>query len=47
LGKLFFPHHAPWQQRRKTIIMLWSIAVGLLFGAILTGLMVLDRAHHY
>jgi hypothetical protein len=33
LGKLFFRRAAPWQQRNKMIIVLYTIAVGLVGGA--------------
>jgi hypothetical protein len=39
LGKLFFMHQAPWIQRRKTIVLLWSIAVGLFCGGVCAAIM--------
>jgi hypothetical protein len=35
LGKLFFPGHAQWEQRRKTIILLWSITTGVVVGGLI------------
>ena len=32
LGKLFFRRSASWEQRRKTVVLLWSIATGLIMG---------------
>jgi hypothetical protein len=39
LGKLFFRRQAPWLQRRKTIVMLWSVVMGLVCGGIFAAAM--------
>ncbi len=35
LGKIFFPTAAPWERRKNTIIMLWTLFVGLSLGCII------------
>jgi len=32
LGKLFFRRRAPWEQRRKVVVLLWSVVVGVVLG---------------
>jgi hypothetical protein len=46
LGKLVFRQQAPWQQRRKSIILSWSILVGLGFGGLVMATMLLQNGRH-
>jgi hypothetical protein len=46
LGKLFFRHHAVWEQRHKTIVLVWSVMTGLVLAGAFTGAMLAYNAHH-
>jgi len=34
LGKILFRNEPPWQRRRKTLTLLWTVGVGLSVGII-------------
>ena len=46
LGKLFFWRLSPWQQRSKIIIVMWSIIVGLAFGAAVMMVILIQNGRH-
>jgi hypothetical protein len=46
LGKLFFRHQAPWQQRRNMTILCWLLFVTLLIGCVTVGLMFFANTRH-
>jgi hypothetical protein len=46
LGKIFFRGAAPWEQRRKTSILLWAVAMGLFFGGLCVVGFILQNNRH-
>jgi len=46
VGKIFFPKDAPWQRRRKTLMLLWAIAAGAITGGIIIAAAFLMNAKH-
>lgn len=46
LGKLFFRNQAPWEQRRKMSVVLWSVAIGLLLGGVCTLVILFQNKRH-
>jgi hypothetical protein len=44
LGKLFFRRQAPWVQRRRMVVILWSLVVGLLSGGVIVALTLAQNA---
>ncbi len=46
LGKLFFRAQAPWEQRRKISILLWTVAMGLIFGGLCVTAFILQNNRH-
>jgi len=46
LGKLFFRNQAPWQQRRKISVVLWSVTIGLILGGICTLVILFQNNRH-
>jgi predicted tellurium resistance membrane protein TerC len=39
LGKVLFPHLAPWQQKRQTRAILWSVLTACVFTAVVVAIM--------
>jgi hypothetical protein len=46
LGKLVFRNQAPWQQRRKISVVLWSVTIGLILGGICTLVILFQNNRH-
>jgi hypothetical protein len=46
LGKLFFRGQAPWAQRQKIIVVLWSIVIGFLCGGVVVALVLFANSKH-
>jgi hypothetical protein len=44
MGKLFFRRQSPWAQRRKMVVVLWCIIVGLLSGGVIVALTLYQNA---
>jgi len=44
LGKVFFPHLAPWQQKRQTKIILQVILVALIFAVSIAAIMLAQNS---
>jgi hypothetical protein len=46
IGSLFFRKHPPWEQRNKTIVVLWAVAVGLLVGGACVVVILIQNGRH-
>lgn len=44
LGKILFPHLAPWQRKRQIKIMVWAILTAVIFAAIVVAIMLLQNS---
>jgi hypothetical protein len=44
LGRCLYRRQAPWEQRRKTVILLWAITTGLIFGAACVALILFQNS---
>ena len=45
IGRLLFPRSQRWKQRQQARLLLAALAVGLLFGIITVGIMLLGNRH--
>lgn len=43
LGKLFFRREPPWMQRRKMMMIMWSLLVGLICGGFVIALVIVQN----
>ena len=46
LGKIFFNRQPLWEQRRKTLLLLWSILTGLIFGGLCMAVIFFQNSRH-
>jgi hypothetical protein len=46
MGKFCFRRQAPWQQRRKILLTLWTLAIGLLLGGISAAVIIFQNKRH-
>jgi hypothetical protein len=45
LGRLIYHRQPPWEQRRKVIILLWSIIIGMVLGGIYVAVILFQTGH--
>ena len=43
---MFFYRQPPWEQRRKTVILLWSVLTGLILGGLCMTLIFFQNSRH-
>ena len=43
---MIYYQQPPWEQRRKTVILLWSILIGLIFGGLCMAVIFLQNSRH-
>ncbi len=46
LGRMLFPRHQPWQQRRQAKIIIWSLLVAVAFAGVVVSIMFAQNARH-
>jgi hypothetical protein len=46
LGKVLYRQQPPWEQRRKSIILLCSVVTGVVLGAICVAVILLQNQRH-
>ena len=46
LGKIMFRGEAPWEQRLKISIVLWTVVMGLIFGGLCVAAFILQNNRH-
>jgi len=46
LSKMFFNRQPLWEQRRKTVLLLWSILTGLIFGGLCMAVIFFQNNRH-
>ena len=47
IGKILFPRSQRWKQRQNARLMLAALAVGVLFGGLVVGIMLLGNRHSH
>jgi hypothetical protein len=43
LGKLLFPHLAPWQRKQQTRILFWAVLVAVIFAVVAAAIMLFEN----
>ena len=46
IGRLLFPRSQRWKQKQQIRLLLAALAVGIMFGAIIVGIMLLGNSPH-
>ena len=46
LGRMLYQRQAPWEQRNKAIILIWSVGTGLFLGGICMAVILFQNRPH-